>query len=200
MPLATAVRELHRRYAHLGGRRRTQVGAVAATSAQGAGRVHAPRRERRDRRRRRACCWPTTIAARSPAGTCRASINSRRAGASARATTRWIRERHVTRWRPMACSACSPDRAVADARLEPQRVLAAACPVRLGQRARRRRAEIASCACNTSTASARTARTSTRNHAMKNLHSIVSHVDGRDGRCRRRPRSRSSPPRPTGAR
>ena len=67
-----------------------------------------------------------------------------------------------------------PRSPVADARLESQRVLALARAVRLGRRARRQRDAIASGACNTSTASARTARTSTRNQVMKNSIRLIA--------------------------
>ena len=123
---------------HLGGRRRAQVGAVAAAAAQGAGRVHAPPRERRDRGRRRRCCSPTTTATRNPAGTCRACINSRRAGAWALRYDSLDSGTPRYAFAPDGLLDASPDRVSLMLDWNPERVLAPACPVRLGQRARRR--------------------------------------------------------------
>ena len=85
---------VHGRFAHLGGRRGLQVGAgrqFRAALPEDPGRVHgAPRDAVSWRSTWRMPRSSTRTAARSPAGTCRASTSSRRAGARGCATTRSI--------------------------------------------------------------------------------------------------------------
>ena len=92
----------------------------------------------------------------------------------AHATTRSIPARRTSGSSPRrahrrAISRCSlpaqPSRTLADARLEPERVLAAAGPVRLGRCARRRR-PTSSSFCSTSTRWAPTAPTSSEEHRI----------------------------------
>ena len=95
-------------FANLGGGCRLQVGArrqLGAPLPEAPGRVHAPRGNRRPRHStwRMPRCRMLT-AARSPAGTCRASTSSVRAGARACATTRSIPAIHRSRSsRPARC-------------------------------------------------------------------------------------------------
>ena len=99
----TAVRRLHRRCAHRwsstacsSGRRRRDVSSrCRANTCAGARAARSPTAEAAARRRLSQHV--------SPAGTCRASINSRRAGARVRVTTHSTRAFRATRWRQMGC-------------------------------------------------------------------------------------------------
>ena len=154
----------------------TPLGDVEPPAAQAAGRVHASSRERaahvRYRRRRperrvsqRAVGLVSAGRVSVPAAlACGPALRRARLGLAAHRARRLGRA--AARGIPGA-AAGGPGAHLDHARLEPERVLPPARAVRLGRRARARTIAIACSACNTSTASARTARTSTdrsRNH------------------------------------